>query len=125
MKGIPTVYVESAQIEWIKDVQENNEDKELMRGHIFLEIFLNNTWYLYDPTFHLVYDNYNCENLFLPRGFVAFAKSLNCHELGIHSVKDEKKIGTEAIIDFDITEYNEPNYEVIDLRRVDVNKIYK
>lgn len=125
MKGIPTVYVESAQIEWIKDVQEDNEEKEFMRGHIFLEIYLNSTWYLYDPTFHLVYDNYNCENLFLPRGFVVFAKSLNCHELGVHNVQDEKKIGTSAIKEFDITEYEEPNYEVIDLRKIDVNKTDK
>lgn len=59
MKGIPTVNVESAQIKWIKDVQ------------------------------------------------------------------NEKKIGTRVIRDFNITEYEEPNYKVIDLRRIEVNKLYK
>lgn len=122
MKGIPTVYVESAHIDWIKDVQEDNENKEFMRGHIFLEIYLNNTWYLYDPTFHLVYSGYNYENLFLPRGFIVFAKALNCHELGVYNTQDEKGLGTSIINEFDINEYKEPIYEVTDLRNVAITK---
>lgn len=116
MKGVPTVYVESAHIDWIKEVQNDTEKKELMQGHIFLEIYLDGSWYLYDPTFHLVYLDYNYNNPFLPRGYVVFAKSLNCHELGIHSVQDEKRVGNTQVKDFDLTKYSAPNHQMIDLR---------
>lgn len=117
LKGIPTVYVESTHIDWIKEVQNNSEQKELMQGHIFLEIYLGGIWYLYDPTFHLVYLDYDYNNPFLPRGYVTFAKGLNCHELGIHNVQDEKRVGTAEVKDFDLEGYDEPNYQMIDLRR--------
>lgn len=116
MKGIPTIYMESAKIEWIGYVQANDERQECMQGHIFLEIYLNHKWYLYDPTFRVLYDNYDYTNLFLPRGFYVFAKTLNCHEIGVHSVADEKKISIEVVKDFDISIYKEPNYSVVDLR---------
>ncbi len=118
MKGIPTIYVESAKIEWIQYVQEDNPQKEMMQGHIFLEIYLNYKWYLYDPTFHYVYDNYNFNNFFLPRGYYAFAKALNCHEFGVHSVEDEKRISINILKDFDISTYIEPKYQVIDLKKL-------
>ena len=124
IKGIPTIYIESAQIEWIIDVQENNEKKEFMRGHIFLEIYINSKWYLYDPTFHLVYDGYNYDNFCLPRNFYVFAKALNCHEFNVYSVSDEKKVGMGVLNNFDTSEYKEPNYEVINLKSLyfDENK---
>lgn len=111
-KSIPTVYVESASIEWIKDVQEDNDNKELMRGHIFLEIYLNNKWYLYDPTFHLIYDNYDYNNLCLPRDYYVFAKGMNSFDIGVHSVKDEKELAISILKDYDISSYINPNYNI-------------
>lgn len=115
-KGIPTIYVESASIEWIKDVQEDNENKELMRGHIFLEIYLNNKWYLYDPTFHLVYDDYDYNNLCLPRDYYVFAKSMNSFDLDVHSVNDEKELASRVLKNFDISTYTNPNYKEYNLK---------
>lgn len=123
MKGIPTVYVESAHIDWIKEVQNNSEKKELMQGHIFLEIYLDGAWYLYDPTFHLVYLDYDYNNPFLPIGYVVFAKSLNCHKLGIYCVQDEKKVGTTQVKGLDMAKINDSNYQMIDLRKKFEKKI--
>lgn len=116
MKGIPTIYIESAKMEWIQYVHEDNPEKECMQGHIFLEIYLNHRWYLYDPTFRVVYDNYDYNNFYLPRGYCVFAKALNCHEFGVYSVEDEKRISIEVLKDFDTSTYKEPNYLVIDLK---------
>lgn len=115
MKGIPTVYVESAHIDWIREVQNNTEKREFMQGHIFLEIYLEGTWHLYDPTFHLVYLDYDYNNLFLPRGYVAFAKGMNCFDIGIHNVQEEKKLGTTQIRNFNLAEYVDPKYESVNL----------
>ena len=114
-KGIPTVYLESAEINWLKDKQENN-NKDIMSGHVFLEIFLNNNWYLYDPTFHLLYLDYDHNNLSLPRNYYAYAKALNAHDLGVFNTKDERKLAINCLNDFDISKYKEPNYDFFDIR---------
>lgn len=44
-----------------------------------------------------------------------FAKALNCHEFGVHSVSDEKRISIEVLKDFDTFTYKEPTYFVVDL----------
>ena len=115
-KGVPTIYVESANIEWIKDLQEGNENMSHMRGHVFLEIFLNNKWYLYDPTFHLVYDNYDFNNYSLPRNYIAFAKALNSHDLGVYNINDENQLASSILLYLNINDYNNPNYESTDTR---------
>ena len=121
-KGVPTVYVESASIEWIKDLQEDNDNKEFMRGHIFLEIYLDNKWYLYDPTFHLVYDDYDYNNLCLPRDYYVFAKGMNSFDLGVHSVKEEKELATNILKNFDILTYVNPKYKKYDLKGSEGNE---
>ena len=114
-KGVPTVYVESGKIEWINNVI-NNKNIEQMSGHIFLEIFLNGKWYLYDPTFHYIYDNYDNTNPSLPRGYYVFLKGLNCHEFGICSVQDEKRYGITYFQLHNKIKYEEPCYNQIDIR---------
>lgn len=114
--GIPTIYVESAKVEWIKQVQEDDERKEFMQGHIFLEIYLEDKWYLYDPTNRFLYENYDYNNPFLPKEYIAFAKALNSYDLKVHSVNDEKKISKEILKDFAPSEYKNPYYPKIDLR---------
>ncbi len=96
-----------------------------MQGHIFLEIYIKDTWYLYDPTFHILYFDYDYDNIFLPRGYIAFAKALNSHEIGVHSTQDEKQIGIEYAKSFCISEYKNPNYNMIDIRKIVPDKRLK
>lgn len=44
---------------------------------------------------------------------------MNCHELGIRSVQDEKKVGGMLIKYVDPTQYKAPTYRKIDLKRTD------
>lgn len=60
---------------------------------------------------------YDYNNPFLPRGYVVFTKGLNCHELGIHCIQDEKRVGITQVRDFNLAKYIDPNYQMIDLRK--------
>lgn len=108
-KGIPTVYVESAKMSWI-----NNMEQRCMEGHIFLEIFINNKWYLYDPTFRCVYSDYDYNNPCLPREYYVFAKALNCHELNVFDVNSERNLA-KSFFENNQVIYDEPDYKKIKL----------
>lgn len=116
LKGIPTVFVSSGHIDWIKNLQEQNESAKSVRGHIFLEIYLNDKWYLFDSMAGKIYDNYDYTNLSLPNGYYAFRKTLNNYNFGAYTLKDNNQIMRETFKNFDLKEYNEPNYECIDLK---------
>ena len=108
-KGIPTIYVESAKVSWINDMEQ-----KCMEGHIFLEIFIDNKWYLYDPTFRCVYSGYDYNNPGLPREYYVFAKSLNCHDLGVNDVDSERNLA-KSFFENNQVIYNEPDYKKIKL----------
>lgn len=113
--GIPTVYLEAARIDWIEAVQKSIKEKKDMSGHIFLEIYLNDKWYLYDPTKHIIYDDYDPENICLPENYVAFAKGMNQKVLGVFDIDSEQELAYKLLKDFDITTYKNPNYKKIDI----------
>ena len=49
-KGIPAVFLQAANIDWIKDLKANNENANFIRGHILIEVFIGDKWYLVDST---------------------------------------------------------------------------
>lgn len=115
-KNIPTIYVETADVNWLESVNKDLPDSRMMRGHIFLEVYINNKWYLYDPTFHVVYDNYDRNNNNYPRNYYVFAKGKNAHSLGVHSVADEHTLALNSLKDYDYKTYVDPQYKEISVR---------
>ncbi len=112
-KGIPTVYVESADSKWLEDIKAGVDND--MRGHIMLEIFMKNEWLLYDPTLHRVYYRYNKNNSNLPMGLVAFSKGLNSADVGVYNEHDERHSALTQI-DLKTFSYTDPNYTWDDVR---------
>ena len=121
-KGIPTVYVETANVDWLNKEINNLPGHEVMQGHIFLEILLGEKWYLYDPTFHVIYDNYDSNNNNYPRRYYAFAKGENANSLGVYNTKDERALAISKLGNYDCNEYVDPNYPEINLRTSKLNK---
>lgn len=122
-KGIPTVYVETANVDWLNKEINNLPGHEVMQGHIFLEILLGEKWYLYDPTFHVIYDNYDPSNNNYPRGYYAFAKGENANSLGVYSTKDERALAISKLNNYDCNEYVDPNYPEINLKTLELGKV--
>ena len=115
-KGIPTVYVETVNVDWLNKELNNLPGSEIMKGHIFLEINLNGKWYLYDPTFHIIYDNYDSNNNNYPRRFYVFAKGENANSLGVYNTKDERALAKNILKDYYYNQYVDPMYLEIDLK---------
>lgn len=118
-KGIPTIYVSAANVDWLNAVINKLPGREAMRGHIFLEIFLDGKWRLYDPTFHLIYDNYDSQNSNYPRRYYVFAKGENANSLGVHNTKDERELAISKLHNYNYDEYVDPKYPEIDLRKLE------
>jgi len=114
--NIPTVYVQTGNIDWIKELLNDTDKKNFIIGHIFLESYINNKWYLVDPTNGYIYDDYNHSNLSLPNGYYAFSKSLNGHEVGCDSLQNNSKAMFDHFKNFDLSKYQNPNYQVISLK---------
>lgn len=122
-KGIPTVYVETANVDWLNKEINNLPGHEVMQGHIFLEILLGEKWYLYDPTFHVIYDNYDSSNNNYPRRYYAFAKGENANSLGVYNTKDERALAISKLNNYDCNEYVDPNYSKINLKTLELGKV--
>lgn len=121
-KGIPTIYVETANVDWLNKEINNLPGHEVMQGHIFLEILLDEKWYLYDPTFHIIYDNYDSSNNNYPKGYYAFAKGENANSLGVYNTKDERTLAISKLDNYDCNEYVDPNYPEINLKTPKLSK---
>jgi len=121
-KEIPTIYVETANVDWLNKEINNLPGHEVMQGHIFLEILLDEKWYLYDPTFHVVYDNYDSSNNNYPRRYYVFAKGENANSLGVYNVKDERALAISKLNNYDYNEYVDPNYPEINLRTLELGR---
>lgn len=116
INGIPTVYIQSAKIDWVKELQNHSNGAHLHQGHIFLEIYLNNKWMLFDSTAGIIYSNYDYHNYSLPNQYYVFSKSLTGHEVGCTNLENNNQLMDELFIDFDTNLYHEPNYDKIYLK---------
>lgn len=119
-KGIPTVFVQAAKADWVYDAQQNNGRHIYVRGHIFVEVYINGYWYLVDSTAGKAFISYDRNNFNLPNGYIAFAKSLEVLDVnnGASHTREEK---TKVFADFDLDTYEDPMYEYYDIN--DANRI--
>lgn len=121
MNGIPTIYIQTAKIDWVKDLQNHNDGAYSHQGHIFLEIYLNDKWMLFDSTAGIIYPDYDYHNYSLPNQYYVFSKSLTGHEVGCTNLENNNKLMDDLFIHFDTNLYQNPNYKEIYLN----NKNYQ
>lgn len=118
-KEIPTVFVQTARVDWIKERQESNNG--MITGHILAEVYIdvNNDgkkeWCLVDSTSGRLYLDYNKDNFSLSEGYYVFAKSLEVWDSGAKNEQENHMVMMELFKDFDLSLYNNPKYEYINL----------
>lgn len=76
-KNIPTKYIETIRRKWME-----SEDENFIEGHIFAEVFINNRWYIIDPT-------EACLRFWYDR-WVVYGEALDSWDLGIRNYEDLK-----------------------------------
>lgn len=122
-KGIPAVFIQTGRIDWIQEAVKGTD--KLMIGHILVEVFVQNTWYLVDSTAGKLYLNYDRNNFNLDDGYVVFAKSLEVSDMGIKSEVDNTRIMHAQFKNFDVKTYKQPYYYYLNLSKLTKSKEFK
>ena len=111
MNKIPTIYVQTANIDWVKDLLNDREDKKNVRGHVFLETYLDNKWILCDFVKGIIYEDYDYRNPSIPNNYFTFYKSYNGHSVGVCSTLENNVIMSSLFSYFDLDNYKDPKYK--------------
>jgi len=84
--GIPARLVITANAQWMAEYRDN--PLVMPRGHVFIEAFLEDRWYLVDSTYRLLFKNYRPANPYYPRGEFFFDRCQDFWEIEIYQVED-------------------------------------
>lgn len=109
-KGIPTVIVDCAKLEWIED----GCSLGYVQGHFFVEVFIEGEWFLVDSTSGELYLDYDRGNWFLPNEYIAFYKALSVIDTGA-TEKTHNLLQRVAFVKRQDINYIDPNYRKINL----------
>lgn len=109
-KGIPTVIVDCAKLEWIED----GCSLSYVQGHFFVEVFIEGEWFLVDSTSGKLYKDYDRGNWFLPNEYIAFYKALSVIDTGA-TEKTHNLLQRVAFVKRQDINYIDPNYKEVDL----------
>ena len=115
-KGIPTVFVQTARIDWIQDLVSGSSQANSIRGHILVEVFVDGKWYLVDSTAGKLFLDYDKDNMSLCDGYYTFAKSIEVWDSGVLDERENSQAMRTLFRDFDATLYENPKYDYIDLQ---------
>jgi hypothetical protein len=108
--GYPTVFVQTARIDWIEDFLDRKQNCLSIKGHIFLEVYVENKWILFDPTKGFICLEYDINNFSLPNNYYTFSKSADGWETGCVNLHENNIIIFDLFKSFDLTKYQNPNY---------------
>lgn len=84
--GIPARMVITANVDWMK--QYRQDGLAMTEGHSFIEVFLEDRWYLVDSTFRWFYTGYDPGLLSYPHGEYFCKRGKDFWDVGIRGVKD-------------------------------------
>ena len=84
--GIPTVWVKTMDVDWIREYAAAPGSIRDTRGHVFLEMFLDGKWRLVDPVQKIVYDDYDPRLRILPGNRLAYDKGSDPFALPLSSM---------------------------------------
>lgn len=79
--GFPGIYVETVRRKWL------NLGGEIIEGHVFIEIYFNNYWWIFDPDMGAIIGWYN--------QYIIIAKGKDAWDIGIKNFIDLKNRLTE------------------------------
>jgi len=70
--GVPTIWVKSMEVGWIRELGAGRLKD--YRGHVFLEVYTQSRWQLFDPVAMTLYSHYDPHAHLLPGGRFAYDK---------------------------------------------------
>lgn len=113
-KGIPTVFLQTARVDWIYDRVRDMDNG--ITGHILIEVYIDGQWRLVDSTAGRYYPDYNIKDFSLNDGYYVFSKSIEVWDSGVSNERENSDMMRDLFKNFNVDAYKDPLYEYIDLR---------
>jgi len=112
---IPAKLVLTANVDWMIAFQKNNP--LLSTGHVFIEVYLEDRWFLADSAYRLIFDDYNTKKPSYPRQEYFCARGRDYWELGITDISKLDLLFRECALSFKKEFYSDPQYpKIISIR---------
>jgi len=106
--GIPARLVVVADVEWMEQYKTNK--LYMTRGHVFIEVYLENRWYLVDTAYRSIYLDYKMFQRSYPRNLFFCFRGTDYWELGIQSIADVDRVLRAIALAYDPRQYRDPVY---------------
>ncbi|MFC1859892.1 transglutaminase family protein [Thermodesulfobacteriota bacterium] len=106
--GIPARLVITANVDWMLAYQAN--DLLIFKGHVFVEVFLEDRWFLVDSVYLLLFNDYNPLLPCYPRREYFFARCRDYWDIGITDISKLNNILKQKTLGFNEELYTDPQY---------------
>ncbi len=94
--GIPARMVVTANVDWMYQYQQDR--LSMTEGHSFIEVFLEDSWYLVDSTYRLFFTHYNPALGSYPHGEYFCGRGRDFWDMGLRSGQDlDRMLGEQAL----------------------------
>lgn len=113
-KGIPTVFLQTARVDWIYDRVRDMDNG--ITGHILIEVYIDGQWRLVDSTAGRYYPDYDFKDFSLNDGYYVFSKSIEVWDSGVSNERENSDRMRDLFKNFNVDAYKDPLYNYIDLR---------
>jgi len=105
---IPARLVVTANSEWMLGYQKN--DLLMSTGHVFIEAYLEDRWYLVDSTYRFLFTDYDLDLKSYPRQEYFYARGRDYWDLGSQNVAGADRILRKMAVIFEKSMYIAPHY---------------
>ena len=96
--GIPSRIVITANVDWI--YQYHHDELAMSEGHSFIEVFLEDRWYLVDSTYRWFFSDYDPSSPSYPHGEFFCKRGKDFWDMGIKDVDDLDRILRELALNY-------------------------
>jgi hypothetical protein len=102
--GIPTVWVKTLDLDWIAWFRAHPDQPKSWNGHVFVEVYLDARWRLYDASQKVLYDGYDVKQRILPGHRLAYDKGDDPYALLLSTRwEDWKKQTRQFVMSLDMS----------------------
>ncbi|MBW1998115.1 MAG: transglutaminase domain-containing protein [Deltaproteobacteria bacterium] len=106
--GIPSRMVITVNVDWMLSHRSNKT--AMSEGHSFIEVYLEEGWYLVDPTYRFLFSGYTPDEKSYPHGEYFCARGKDFWDMGIKSVAELESFLREQALKYR-DDYRIPPYE--------------
>jgi transglutaminase-like putative cysteine protease len=112
---VPARLVVTASVDWMLEYQQNDLLMYVPRGHVFAEVYLENSWHLLDPAFGYMYSGYDPNQLSYPRNYFFGLRGQDYWDMGITDIKGVNQFFKTMAEAFKQGQYSPPGYPKFDI----------